>query len=217
MRIQTLFDLILLAIAFWGVWSLRFFGVENVGVWSMFAGVGVGGILLAVRKERFGTIGLKPGGDLRWTLLRSGEVGLLVLVVGALTIGVATAIGHPPTASTAITDQPEALSAFLLDILIGVWIGAAFGEEIFFRGFLLSKFRTLFGGGRIALLLAIFSQAAWFGAGHASQGPSGMIVTGTIGLVLAVYFVTRAKGSLFPMIIGHGIVNTIGLSVNYFS
>lgn len=217
MRAKAFSDLLMLAAVFWGVWSLRFFGVENVGLWSMLAGVGVGAVMLIRRKEGPQTLGLRSGGGLGWTLARAGEVSLLVLVVGAAGIGVATALGYPPTASTAVTNQPEALSAFLLDILVGVWIGAALGEEIFFRGFLITKFRTLFGGGRVALLLAIFAQAVWFGAGHASQGLSGMIVTGMAGLALGIYFVTRARGSLIPMILGHGLVNTIGLSISYWS
>jgi membrane protease YdiL (CAAX protease family) len=217
MRLKALTDLALLAVAFWGVWALRFFGVENVGLWSMLASIGVGFALLAYRKETVQTIGLRSGGGFGWTLARAGEVGLLVLIVGAVGIGVATAIGFPPSTSSNITNQPEELSAFLLDILVGVWIGAALGEEIFFRGFLITKFRTLLGGGRFALVLAIIAQAVWFGAGHASQGLSGMIITGLAGLFLATYFVTRAKGSLIPMIIGHGLVNTIGLSISYVS
>lgn len=217
MRIKALADLVLLAVVFWGVWSLRFLGVENVGVLSMVAGVGAGMILLALRTESLTSIGLKPGGGVWWTLARSGEFALAILFAGAAGITLSTALGHPPSASTAITNQPETLSAFLLDILVGVWIGAAFGEEIFFRGFLLAKFRTLFGGGRLALALAILAQGVWFGAGHASQGLSGMIVTGAIGVLLAIFYVSRARGSLFPLIIGHGLVNSVGLTVNYFA
>ncbi len=217
MRINAFTDLILLGIVFWAVWSLRFFGVADVGLLSMVAGVGAGALLLAMRKEHWRDIGLKSGGNLGWTLARAGEFALLVLAVSALGIGIATAIGHPPATSSVITGQPQTLPGFLLDILFGVWIGAALGEEIFFRGFLLSKFRTLFGGGRIALALAILAQAIWFGAGHASQGLSGMIVTGAIGFALAIFFVTRARGSLIPLILGHGFVNTVTLTIAFFN
>jgi membrane protease YdiL (CAAX protease family) len=33
-----------------------------------------------------------------------------------------------------LTPQSESLSGFLLDLVFGVWIGAAIGEELFFRG-----------------------------------------------------------------------------------
>lgn len=217
MRLRAFADLVLLAAVFWGVWSLRFLGVEKVGLWAMVAGVGAGALLILLRKERFRDIGLKSGGGLVWTLARAGEFCIVALIVGAIGIGLATALGFPPSEPAAVANQPDALPAFLLDILLGVWIGAALGEEIFFRGLLLSKFRTLFGGGRIALGLAMLAQAVWFGAGHASQGLSGMMITGSIGFVLALFFVTRARGSLVPMIIGHGVVNTLSLTLAYLN
>jgi hypothetical protein len=114
-----------------------------------------------------------------------------------------------------LAQQPETLSGFLLDIVFGVWVGAAIGEELFFRGMLLSKFTTLFGGGRSALVLAILAQAIWFGAGHASQGVSGMIMTGVIGAVVGTYFLTRGRRALIPLMIGHGLVDTVSQTI-YF-
>jgi hypothetical protein len=116
-----------------------------------------------------------------------------------------------------LTQQPEALSGFLLDIFFGVWIGAAIGEEVFFRGFLLARFTTLFGGGRLALALAVIAQAIWFGSGHISQGISGMIMAATIGLVLGVFFLTRARRALLPLIIGHGMVDTVSQTIFYLN
>lgn len=217
MRKRAFVDICILALVFWSVWSLRFAGVENIGLWSMLAGVGSGAVLLALRKESWRELGLRVGGDTRFVLSRAGEFTILTLVTGGVVIGLATAIGHPPSQSAVLTQQPDTLPGFLLDILFGVWIGAAIGEEVFFRGFLLSKFATLFGGGRLALALAVLAQAVWFGAGHASQGVSGMIVTGAIGAVLGAFFVTRARRALVPLIIGHGFVDTVSLTIHYFS
>jgi len=211
------FDIFLLALVSWGVWSLRFAGVDNVGLWSMVAGVAAGAILMAVRREKFADIGLRIGGSFGWTLERAIEAFLVIIIVGGIGIGAATALGYPPTTPSSVSEQPEALSAFLLDILVGVWIGAALGEEIFFRGMLLSKFTALFGGGRAAWGAAALAQAIWFGAGHASQGLGGMFATGLIGLALAIFYVTRSRRSLAPMIIGHGLVNTMTLSIAYFT
>ena len=131
---------------FWSVWSLRFTGVENIGLWSILAAVGTGAVLLAIRKESWHDIGLHAGGDARFVTSRAAEFSILVLVTGFTVIGLATAIGYPPSQSAVLTQQPESLSGFLLDIVFGVWIGAAIGEELFFRGLLLTKFTTLFGG-----------------------------------------------------------------------
>ncbi len=217
MRRLAFVDIAILALVFWSVWSLRFAGVENTGLWTMLAAVGAGAMLLAIRKESWRDIGLHVGGDARFVISRATEFSILTLVTGFTVIGLATALGYPPTQSAVLTQQPESLSGFLLDIVFGVWIGAAIGEELFFRGFLLSKFTTLFGGGRWALALAVLAQAIWFGAGHVSQGASGMVMAGTIGAVVGAYFLTRGRRALIPLMIGHGFVDTVSQAIYFFS
>ena len=205
----------ILAFVFWSVWSLRFAEVQNVGLWSILAAVGAGFMLMAIRREAWRDIGLRAGGNVRFVLTRAVEFSVLSLVTGLTVIGIATALGYPPSQSAVLAQQPETLSGFLLDIVFGVWVGAAIGEELFFRGILLSKFTTLFGGGRSALALAVLAQAIWFGAGHVSQGVSGMIMTGAIGAVVGTYFVTRGRRALIPLMIGHGFIDTVSQTI-YF-
>jgi membrane protease YdiL (CAAX protease family) len=200
---------------FWGVWSLRFAGVENIGLWSILAAVSAGVALIALRKEHWRDFGWRTGGSARFVVRTAAESSMLILVTGFSVVGLATALGYPPSQSAVLTQQPQALAGFLLDIVFGVWIGAAIGEEIFFRGLLLTKFTALFGGGRNALVLAVLAQAIWFGAGHVSQGVSGMIMAGTIGAVLGIYFVTRGRRALLPLMIGHGFVDTVSQTL-YF-
>ena len=154
---------------------------------------------------------------MRFGVSKAGECTILALVTGFVVSGIASAIGYPPSQSVVLTQQPDTLSGFLLDIFFGVWIGAAIGEEVFFRGFLLTKFTALFGGGRLALALAVLAQAVWFGSGHVSQGLSGMIMAGAIGAVLGTFFLIRARRALLPLIIGHGFVDTVSQTIHYFS
>jgi len=216
MRMRAFVDLSIMGIVFWGVWSLRFTGLDNAGFWSILAGVGAGAALLTLRKESWRDVGLRTGGDTSFVLSKAGEFVVLALVTGFAVISIATALGYPPTQSSVLTQQPDTVSGFLLDILFGVWIGAAIGEELFFRGFLLSKFTTLFGEGRWALVLAVLAQAVWFGSGHVSQGISGMIMAGTIGAVIGAFFLTRARRALLPLMIGHGLVDTVSQSIFFF-
>ena len=116
-------------------------------------------------------------------------------MTGLTVTGLATALGYPPTQSAVLTQQPESISGFLLDIVFGVWIGAAIGEELYFRGLLLTKFTALFGGGRWALVLAVLAQAIWFGAD----------------------FVTRGRRAVIPLMIGHGFVDTVPQAIYCFS
>jgi len=214
-RKHAFVDIVILAFVFWSVWSLRFAEVQNVGLWSILAAVGAGFMLMAIRREAWRDIGLRAGGNVRFVLTRAVEFSVLSLVTGLTVIGIATALGYPPSQSAVLAQQPETLSGFLLDIVFGVWVGAAIGEELFFRGILLSKFTTLFGGGRSALALAVLAQAIWFGAGHVSQGVSGMIMTGAIGAVVGTYFVTRGRRALIPLMIGHGFIDTVSQTI-YF-
>jgi hypothetical protein len=216
MRKRAFVDLVILGIVFWSVWSLRFAGVENSGFWCILAAVAAGAALVAMRKESWHDFGLRAGGNARFVFSRAGESAILTLVTAYAVIGLATAIGYPPSQSSVLTQQPETLSGFLLDIVFGVWIGAAIGEELFFRGFLLTKFTTLLGGGRMALVLAVLAQAVWFGAGHISQGVSGMIMAGVIGAVLGTYFLTRGNRALIPLMISHGLIDTISQTTFYF-
>ena len=215
MQKRAFVDIAILGIVFWSVWSLQFAGVENIGLWSMLAAVGAGAVLMVMRNESWHDFGLRVGGNARFVTSRAAEFSILTLVTGFTVIGIATALGYPPSQSAVLTQQPESLSRFLLDIVFGVWIGAAIGEELFFRGLLLTKFTTLFGGGRLALALAVVLQAIWFGAGHVSQGVSGMIMAGAIGAVVGTYFVTRGQRALIPLMIGHGFVDTVS-QTSYF-
>ena len=211
-------DISILGIVLWGVFfSLRLAGVGNIGLWTILASLGAATALIAVRKESWRDYGLRAGGNARFVISKAGQVIILISMTAFAVIAVATALGYPPTESVVLTQQPVTLAPFLLDLVFGVWIGAAIGEELILRGFLLSKFTTLFGGGRRALVLAVLAQAVWFGAGHVSQGVSGMIMAGAIGAVLGAFFLTRARRSLIPLIIAHGLINTCLLTINYFS
>jgi membrane protease YdiL (CAAX protease family) len=80
-------------------------------------------------------------------------------------------------------------------------------EEIFFRGFLLDKFKNLFGKN-----IAIFFSSLLFGLAHLSYGniyPA--ILTFIIGLLLAV-LVVKTK-NLYSSIIAHILFNLISFSI----
>ena len=113
MRKRAFVDLLILGLVFWSVWSLRFSGLENVGLWTMLAGVGTGAALLGWRKETWRDLGLRAGGDARFVMSKAGEFAILTLVTGFVVIGIATAIGYPPSQSAVLTQQPDTLIPFL--------------------------------------------------------------------------------------------------------
>ena len=45
----------------------------------------------------------------------------------------------------------------------------------------------------------------------------GMIMAGTIGAVVGAYFLTRGRRALIPLMIGHGLVDTVSQTIYFFA
>lgn len=97
-----------------------------------------------------------------------------------------------------------------ITFLVGMWIVGAFGEEVMHRGFILPRLAVLFGDGRIGWIIAILIGAAFFGMGHAYQGPAGIIGSGGGAIIYALAFLVSRR-SVWPGVLAHGTVNTLSL------
>jgi membrane protease YdiL (CAAX protease family) len=98
--------------------------------------------------------------------------------------------------------------------LVYNWTSAAFIEELFFRAFLISALALTFGSEPANLAVIVVAQAVLFGLPHLYQGKTGIVQSGIIGLVFGAGFV--ALGTLWPFIIAHGLIGTIGLTGLYW-
>lgn len=123
-----------------------------------------------------------------------------------------------------ITQKPVDLSAFeslhgnvinLLVILSITWAIAAFGEEFFFRGYIMNRLAHLLGNNNTSWIIATILSSIVFGIVHAYQGISGIITTGMVGLILALAFYQN-KNNLWAGILAHGIYDTYGLTMIYY-
>lgn len=124
---------------------------------------------------------------------------------------------------TYLTGQPMDFSLFepykgdltaVMSLLPLIWISAAFGEEILFRGYLMRQFTKFCGSSKASILLNIVLFGVIFGWVHAYQGISGQIVTGIVGILLATIFYFR-KYDLWFNIAVHGFFDTIALVLIY--
>jgi membrane protease YdiL (CAAX protease family) len=121
-----------------------------------------------------------------------------------------------------LTGIPRDLSAFdyvrgdvaaYLDLLPKLWIGAGVCEEIIFRGFLIGRIEAAFGGAsRASTIAAVVLSSVVFGAAHAYQGPTGMLITGTLGLIFAIAYVAAGRNPWFNMLV-HGLYDTLSLGL----
>ena len=122
----------------------------------------------------------------------------------------------------AITGIPRDLSAFealrgnlplYLKLMPRIWIGAALCEEIIFRAFLIGRIEAAFGGAsRVATAAAVLLSSALFGLSHLYQGPTGVLVTGTLGLIFACVYAYGGR-NLWLNIVVHGVYDTLSLGL----
>ncbi len=183
------------------------------GAWLNFLLVVILVFWLRARGTNLEIMGLKSPPQIRLTL----RWVVVIMIVDGLATGIATPVLE------SIFGETQRLSRFaevpgnlplLLTILPLVWLIGAFGEEFFFRGFLLTRLTELFGDTRWGWVAAVVVQAVAFGGMHAYQGPVGMILIGIGGLVYGAAFVLIGR-NLWPLILAHGINDSLGFVLLY--
>jgi len=108
------------------------------------------------------------------------------------------------------------LPLYLLWLAVA-WVSAGFAEELFFRGFLISRLVDAFDGFRFGRSMAVVVAALVFGACHVYyQGLRGLVVGGAIGLFLGILFVAW-KRNLWPLIVAHALVDTLAITAHFLN
>jgi membrane protease YdiL (CAAX protease family) len=142
----------------------------------------------------------------------------IAIVLGTLLKLVMKAVVMPMFGADPINQRYHYLagnSAALLPMIFAIVIGAGFGEETFFRGYLFERVGKLLGFSAIAKSFAVLVTSTWFALVHyPDQGLAGVqqaMVTGlTFGAVFAV------TGSLFPLMIAHAAFDLTALAIIYW-
>ena len=157
-------------------------------------------------------------------LVRPGSLGRMFLAIVALYAAVvasaliiieplAHALGWGTLdvgAYTNLRGDPTELAK----ILIIAWTTAAIGEELLFRGFLLTRLEALLGNTRISTAFAVILQAVLFGVAHAYLGAKGIMTATFVGLIYGAWYVMRGR-NLWPLIVAHGLTDTVSLLAIY--
>jgi len=87
------------------------------------------------------------------------------------------------------------------------WTLAAFGEEMVWRGYLMSRVAGLGNRTRLAWICSLLTVNAVFGLAHSYQGATGVIEEGFAGILLGLLYL--GFGNLAIPIISHGMQDTI--------
>lgn len=195
-------------------------GILGAGSLAMWCGVLVATFLIRRRGRSWRGLGLSwPQGARPWASTAGWALVAVVSVFAAMALviqPITTALGLETPSSAAdrfqpLMGHPGRLIAYLVVV---VWLGAALGEELQMRGYVLNRLADLFGRGRAGWGAAVATQAVIFGSLHVYQGLHGVIATTVIGAVLALVYLGSGR-RLLPVVIGHGVINTIILAALY--
>jgi membrane protease YdiL (CAAX protease family) len=94
-------------------------------------------------------------------------------------------------------------------------IGAGFGEETLFRGYLFERLGKLLGSGVWAKTAIVLLTSAGFGLAHYSvQGLAGTQQATIVGLVFGTIF--AVTGRIFPLMVAHAAFDLTALAIIYW-
>ncbi len=190
---------------------------------SLLLALGVATICLRHRRISWASIGLKRPESFKklalWTI-----IALIVTIgVGIFSETLLTGLLDPADEVTQAIDAqfqgrfenlPGNLPVYLF-WLATAWVIGGFTEELLFRGALFTYFERFLTGIPFAAFLAIAMQAFLFGQAHYYyQGMAGWIANGAIAVASGVLYLFF-KRNLWPIMLSHGISNTIGLTLLY--
>ena len=175
----------------------------------------IGLVSLRLRDGGWGAMGLRWPVSWRRTALIALGVAAIRLALGALVIDPLTARFWPaavaPSGAEAITGNV----AVTVQWLLIVWTFAAFGEEISYRGYLITRAADVGGRSKTAYWVAVLMVSVLFGIGHYYKGPSGMMDSGMAGLVLGTAYMLSGR-NLWVCILAHGFIDTFGVIALFF-
>ncbi|MGD0506339.1 MAG: CPBP family intramembrane glutamic endopeptidase [Terriglobales bacterium] len=175
----------------------------------------LGLISLRVRDGGWGVMGL--GWPVAWrrTVLFALAAAAVRILLGALVIDPLTARFWPAAIGPSGFDQITGHAMVALRWLVIVWTFAAFGEEIGYRGYLVTRAADVGGRSKVAYWAAVLAVSMLFGIGHYYKGPSGMVDSGMAGLVLGAAYLLSGR-NLWVSILAHGFIDTFGVVALFF-
>ena len=173
--------------------------------------------LLSIRLRNGGlsAMGFKrPASWTRVVLIALAAAALRILL-GEFVIDPLTGRFWPPAIAPAGAGAITGSIRDALRWLLIVWSFAAFGEEIAYRGYLLTRAADLGRRSTVAYWLGMVFISVLFGYGHFYKGPAGIIDSGVAGLILGSAYLLSGR-NLWTCILAHGFIDTFGVTVLYF-
>jgi len=106
--------------------------------------------------------------------------------------------------------------AVLPGMLFAVIVGAGFGEETLFRGYLFERLGKIFGTGTGAKILIVALTSGLFGLAHFhDQGLAGVEQAAIVGLVFGTIF--AVTGRIWMLMCAHAAFDLVALALIYWN
>lgn len=175
----------------------------------------LGLISLRVRDGGWGEMGLRWPVSWRRTVLFAIAAAAARIILGSVVVDPLTAHFWPPAVGPSGFEAITHNLPVALRWLGVVWTFAAFGEEISYRGYLVTRAADVGARSKAAYWAAVLAVSILFGIGHHYKGPSGMIDSGMAGFVLGAAYLLSGR-NLWVCILAHGFIDSFGIVALFF-
>src|SRR6266496_6672460 len=168
-----------------------------------------------LRDGRLSSMGLKRPASWRRIFLIALVAAGARIFLGQFVIEPITGFFWPPPSAPALANEIAGNVKMALLALLVVWTFAAFGEEIAYRGYLLTRAADVGRRSAAAYWIGILLVSILFGYGHYYKGASGVIDSGVAGLILGTAYMLAGR-NLWASILAHGFIDTFGVIDAFF-
>ena len=168
-----------------------------------------------LHNEGWSALGFKQPSSWVHLVLIALAAATLRVVLGDFVIEPLTRHIWPPIVAPAGAETITGnIKLALLGLLI-VWTFAAFGEEIAYRGYLLTRAAEIGKQTTAAYWVGVVLISVLFGYGHYYKGPAGILDSGVAGLVLGAAYMLAGR-NLWASILTHGFIDTFAVVALFF-
>jgi uncharacterized protein len=175
----------------------------------------LGLISIRLRDGSWSAMGIKRPASWRRVLLIALAAAAVRILLGQFLIEPVTGFFWPKPSAPALANEITGNAKIALFALLLVWTFAAFGEEIAYRGYLLTRAADIGKRSTTAYWIGIVLVSILFGYGHYYKGASGVIDSAVAGLILGTAYMLAGR-NLWASILAHGMIDTFGVIEAFF-
>jgi membrane protease YdiL (CAAX protease family) len=171
---------------------------------------------IRLRDGNWSSMGFKRPASWQRVLLIALAAAAVRILLGQFLIEPVTGLFWPKPTPPALANEITGNIKNALVALLLVWTFAAFGEEIAYRGYLLTRAADIGRRSVAAYWIGIVLVSILFGYGHYYKGVAGVFDSGVAGLILGSAYMLAGR-NLWTCIFAHGFIDTFGVIDAFFA